>query len=72
MQLSWYTGSQNASNGASGSQTIKPSSSEPSGDLPIGSVDSGSRRSPDHMQEEEIVASGWGNDGDDGDGMGML
>jgi RNA-binding protein 26 len=24
------------------------------------------------MQEEEIVASGWGGDGDEGDGMGML
>lgn len=31
-------------------------------------------RSPDvsHLQEEEIVASGWGSDGDEGDGMGML
>lgn len=25
-----------------------------------------------HLQEEEIIASGWGGDGDDGDGMGML
>lgn len=25
-----------------------------------------------HIQEEEIIASGWGVDGDDGDGMGML
>jgi RNA-binding protein 26 len=24
------------------------------------------------LQEEEIIASGWGVDGDDGDGMGML
>ena len=24
------------------------------------------------LQEEEIIASGWGEDGDDGDGMGML
>ena len=24
------------------------------------------------LQEEEIIASGWGGDGDDGDGMGML
>lgn len=33
-------------------------------------------RTPDihhsHLQEEEIIASGWGVDGDDGDGMGML
>ena len=25
-----------------------------------------------HLQEEEVVASGWGVDGDEGDGMGML
>jgi hypothetical protein len=25
-----------------------------------------------HPAEEEVVASGWGGDGDDGDGMGML
>jgi RNA-binding protein 26 len=25
-----------------------------------------------HIQEEEVVASGWGGTGDDGDGMGML
>ena len=25
-----------------------------------------------HLQEEEIIASGWGVDGDDGDGMGLL
>ena len=24
------------------------------------------------LQEEEIIASGWGEVGDDGDGMGML
>ena len=34
----------------------------------------GSERAPtpDVPREEEIIASGWGGDGDDGDGMGML
>ena len=34
----------------------------------------GSERAPtpDILREEEIIASGWGGDGDDGDGMGML
>lgn len=34
----------------------------------------GSERAPtpDVLREEEIIASGWGGDGDDGDGMGML
>lgn len=27
---------------------------------------------PPHMQDEEVVASGWGGDGDGEDGMGML
>jgi hypothetical protein len=27
---------------------------------------------PSHNQEEEVVESGWGEDGDGEDGMGML
>ena len=43
-----------------------------------GSNKIGSERAPTpdihhlQLQEEEIIASGWGGDGDDGDGMGML
>lgn len=60
-------------------QTTKALPSEPSTRAPtVGHTEyehDGPPRSPEghsaHLQEEEIVASGWGG-GDDEDGMGLL
>lgn len=69
VQISWSTGKESTSTTTS-TQTIKPLASEstngPSTEAP---------QTPDvhhsHLQEEEIVASGWGGD-DEEDGMGLL
>ncbi|KAF8168342.1 hypothetical protein B0H34DRAFT_56490 [Crassisporium funariophilum] len=84
VQVSWYTGS-SSSPPTSVTAPVKtvpkpsPTSLHPSSSgiaVAEGSNGSERARSPDvhhsHLQDEEIVASGWGGDGDDGDGMGML
>jgi len=62
----------------------KPTATKPTGSGMSGVVENsngnkiGSDRAPTpdihllQLQEEEIIASGWGGDEDDGDGMGML
>ncbi|KAF8203306.1 hypothetical protein BJ912DRAFT_1019043 [Pholiota molesta] len=75
VQLSWYTGTASTT---TPSQSTKASTSS---DVPQEShstqngADSYSARTPEvqtsHLQEEEIIASGWGG-GDDDDGMGLL
>ncbi|PPQ90430.1 hypothetical protein CVT25_014948 [Psilocybe cyanescens] len=78
VQISWYTGKDGNTN-MTPTQTSKVLPSEPSGGTPTASHsiehDHDAPRSPEthaaHLQEEEIVASGWGG-GDDEDGMGLL
>ncbi|KAF8971585.1 hypothetical protein BDZ97DRAFT_1253118 [Flammula alnicola] len=75
VQISWYTGKDVSS--TTPIQQTKPSS----GELSNGShsaalgADSEPTRSPEvhlsHLQEEEVIASGWGGDEDE-DGMGLL
>jgi RNA-binding protein 26 len=65
VQISWSTGKESTP-----TQTTKPLAVEPAN-----GVSSSAPQTPDlhhsHLQEEEIVASGWGGD-DDEDGMGLL
>lgn len=76
MQISWHTGKESAgsSSGTSGNTNSSTSATKTAehGVTPIGPDTI--RPSPVHLQEEEVVASGWGGDGDgdDADGMGML
>ena len=73
VQISWFTGKEGTST-SGGVATISPTTktdSGPSADGVVGARKAGASSTQD-MQEEEIVASGWGGDGDEGDGMGML
>jgi len=85
VQISWYTGSKVTTNGGTNSTPVHTAVSKltttTTGSGVVennGSSKIGSERAPTpdihHMQlqEEEIIASGWGGEGDDGDGMGML
>jgi len=86
VQITWYTG-KGSTNGVpipgTGALSSIPvtamkksgvSTSTNGGVLGAGGTESHvGDGSPVHpLQEEEIVASGWGVDGDEGDGMGML
>jgi RNA-binding protein 26 len=71
IQLSWHTGKQSTA------ATISTSTSPGAADHT--SAESERLPSPEQatlhssrVQEEEVVASGWGEDGDGEDGMGML
>jgi len=74
--VSWYTSKQPST--APVSNSIAPGASSPDNE---DALRTGPRRPhspgqttthPSHSQEEEVVASGWGEDGDGEDGMGML
>lgn len=78
VQISWYTGKQSTtssmSSGESGAQPVttgtKSTGTSTNGAIRVGSHVG--RHSPIHLPEEEIVASGWGGEEDEADGMGML
>jgi len=65
VQISWSTGKESTP-----IQTTKPPAVEPTNGVSLSAP-----QTPDlhhsHLQEEEIVASGWGGN-DDEDGMGLL
>ncbi|KAF9521544.1 hypothetical protein CPB83DRAFT_801313 [Crepidotus variabilis] len=74
VQISWYTGKDGGSRTGAAASTTSTAKVEANG-VDARSVDGdNSRRSPgaESVLEEEEVVSGWGVDGDDGDGMGML
>jgi len=72
VQISWFTGKEGTST-SGGVATISPTTKTDSGPSAdgVGARKAGVSSTQD-IQEEEIVASGWGGDGDEGDGMGML
>jgi RNA-binding protein 26 len=69
VQISWSTGKESTST-MPPNQTTKFLAVEPTN-----GITSSTPQTPDlhhsHLQEEEIVASGWGGDEDE-DGMGLL
>lgn len=74
VQLSWWTGK------PAGTASVAPTAKKLTTTTYVTTESSNTEHerphspgiSHTHLQEEEIVASGWGSDGDDGDGMGML
>lgn len=69
VQITWYTGKQ----GGNGAPAASPKPTKPSATPLTENRELKSPEMPESvLQEEEVVASGWGGDEDDGDGMGML
>lgn len=72
VQISWYTGQPPApTKDNSMTSTVVPSKEDKGVDESMHSSNGIERHPSPHPQEEEVVASGWGGDGDE-DGMGML
>ncbi|CAA7264692.1 unnamed protein product [Cyclocybe aegerita] len=74
VQISWYTGKVSATTSTT-TKASKPQAANGDTSVPVSNPESEVGGSPEihlsHLQEEEVVASGWGGD-DEGDGMGML
>ena len=76
VNISWYTGTL----ATAGPVSTSVSPENTSNNTPEARTTESARpRSPDHSttqpslsHEEEVIASGWGGDGDGEDGMGML
>jgi len=70
VQISWHTGKENTNH----THTTKTLPNEVSTTSAAADHDDAPflESHHSHLQEEEIIASGWGGDGDDEDGMGLL
>jgi RNA-binding protein 26 len=72
VQISWYTGQPPAPTKDNAmTSTVVPSKEDKGVEESMHSSNGIERHPSPHPQEEEVVASGWGGDGDE-DGMGML
>lgn len=76
IQITWYSGK---ATGAAPVSKVIPSKPVPLDTPDVAMKEASRPRSPEpntlhspHVQEEEVIASGWGEDGDGEDGMGML
>lgn len=76
VQITWYSGKPGGA--ASTSKDVRPAAA-PSNAPDVSMKNPPHPHSPEHtaahsprIQEEEVIASGWGEDGDGEDGMGML
>ncbi|KAJ3507767.1 hypothetical protein NLJ89_g6123 [Agrocybe chaxingu] len=74
VQISWYTGKVSTTISTTANAS-KPQAANGDTSVPVSNPEPEVGGSPEihlsHLQEEEVVASGWGGD-DEGDGMGML
>ncbi|KAG5648152.1 hypothetical protein DXG03_006106 [Asterophora parasitica] len=78
IQITWYTGKPSTAS-APAPKSASSVANAPSSEVPAGLSTKETPRdhSPEplhspHGQDEEVIASGWGEDGDGEDGMGML